>query len=402
MGGGGGGKVYAPPPDYGAMAAASRRASELGHQLGMNQLNFAQQQYNEFAPYLKEIANSQVGMQNEMLAQARDYYDYQKNTFRPVEQSIVDDAMRFSTEAHREEQARYAAADVAKADAAQKASSARAMASMGVNPNSGRFAAINKAGDLAAAAGRAQAMTGAREKAMAMGHAAKMDAAGMGRGLSGASLASYGAAMQAGNSAAGNYTAPGQQYLAAMQGAHGTIMHGQGLNLQGQSAILGAQSSAYGNALGYNRSMAQLGAQSSAGWGQLAGTVIGAVGATAPYWGPLLFASSKSFKNKIGNVDAKKVSKQIEGLQIDRYRYKPGVADEGEHTGPYSEDMEKLGAGAMGGKAIDIISAIGVTMAGVKGLSERLSAIEKGLDAKRPKIANRGRKGVTIEAEEAA
>ena len=65
---------------------------------------------------------------------------------------------------------------------------------MGVNPNSGRFAGMQNATGLQQAAMRANAMTGTRQQAEQMGYARQLDAAGLGRGLAGASLGAYGGA----------------------------------------------------------------------------------------------------------------------------------------------------------------------------------------------------------------
>lgn len=74
-----------------------------------------------------------------------------------------------------------------------------------------------------------------------MGWAKRMDAAGLGRGLAGASTGAYSSANAAGNSAAQNYMAPGNQYMSGMAAGSGTIMQGQGLQMQGLSGILNSQ-----------------------------------------------------------------------------------------------------------------------------------------------------------------
>lgn len=370
--GGGGSKVYAAPPDYSQLAAASEHAAALGYDLGMQQMDLSRQIYEENKPLIQEISNAQIGIMNQALEQGQDYYDYNKETFRPLEKQIVENAQTFSTDAYKEEQARKAAADFAKANTVQKGITQRQMASMGVNPASGRSRASTNANDAMAAAGRAGAMTSARERSEAMGQAMLMDAAGLGRGLQGASQGAYQVAMQAGNSAGTLSMAPGQQYLAGNQMGTNTIMQGQGLAVSGQQSILSGQTSQYNAALGYNMGQDQLGASNAAGIGSAVGTIAGIA---------LMAMSTKKAKNKTGDVDEVSISKQIERTPIQKWRYKPGIEDGGaqERIGPYAEDMDKMGAAAGGGKMIDIISMLGVTMAGVKGVSKRLSAVEKKL-----------------------
>jgi hypothetical protein len=84
-------------------------------------------------------------------------------------------------------------------------------------------------------------MTGTRERAQQTGYARKLDAVGMGRGLSGASTAAYGSAMGAGNSAVGNYGAAGQQYMGGMAQGAGTIGSGLNMQLSGLGNVLNSQ-----------------------------------------------------------------------------------------------------------------------------------------------------------------
>lgn len=235
------GKKSNDAPDYTPLANASTAAAEKMSALGQQQLDFAQQQYKDNNPIMQEIAQKQGLAMDQQLAQGKDYYDYLKNTYRPVEQGIVDDAMAFDTDAYRNQLATRAAADSGIAFNRQRQANERAMASMGVNPNSGRFQGMANQTGLMQAANRAGAMTGARERAQQTGYARKLDAAGLGRGLSGASTAAYGSAVGAGNSAVGNYGAAGQQYLGGMAQGASTIGSGLNMQLSGLGNVLNSQ-----------------------------------------------------------------------------------------------------------------------------------------------------------------
>ena len=235
------GKKSNDAPDYTPLANASAAAADKMSALGQQQLDFAQQQYKDNNPIMQEIAQKQGLAMDQQLAQGKDYYDYLKNTYRPVEQGIVADAMAFDTDAYRNQLATKAAADSGIAFNRQRQANERAMASMGVNPNSGRFQGMAQQSGLMQAANRAGAMTGARERAQQTGYARKLDAAGLGRGLSGASTAAYGSAMGAGNSAVGNYGAAGQQYLGGMAQGAGTIGSGLNMQLSGLGNVLNSQ-----------------------------------------------------------------------------------------------------------------------------------------------------------------
>jgi len=323
-------------------------------QLGQRQLDFSKQQYQDMLPILQEIANDQRQMMKEQMDQARDYYDYSKNTFRPLEEQMVEDARSYNTEAKREELAQQAAADAGQAFEQMKAANARSMASMGVNPNSGRYAGVNAASNLGLASMKANAMTGTRRQAEQLGWAKRLDATGLGRNLAGASSAAYGGALNAGNAAGNNMQQPGSNYLAGMNQGANLIGQGRQLYQGGLGAALNGQANMYNNAMSQGNP-----------WMTLLGAGLGA------------FMSTKKGKVKTGTVNADKLSRSMANIPVDRWRYKPGVGDGGEHIGPYAEDMAKRGAATPDGKMIDVVSALGVNTAAIKGLSQRLAKVER-------------------------
>lgn len=229
-----------PAPDYTPMAAVSKE-----------QLDFARQQYNEMKPIASRIAGAQIAAQEQQMAQAKDYYDYQKNTFRPVEQGLVRQAQEFSTEGYREQMARDAAAAAAQAFGQNQAMTSRAAAARGINMNSGAGLAMQNQNALGLSAARANAMTGARTQAQQMGWARQMDVTGLGRNLAGASTAAYGGATGAGTAGMNTSMAAGNQFQQGLAGAANTMgtmnsgmasMYNAGVNAEGQmyGAVLGA------------------------------------------------------------------------------------------------------------------------------------------------------------------
>ena len=225
-----------PAPDYSGMEA-----------LGREQLQFARDQYADIKPLAQQIAAQQMAAQQQQMNQAQDYYNYQRDTFRPVEQGLVRDAERFSTEGYREQLAGQAAAAAGRAFGVQQEMGQRAMAARGVNPNSGAAMALQAQGNLGLAAQRANAMTGARTQAEQMGFARRMDVTGLGRNLAGASTAAYGGATAAGTSGINTSMAPGSQAMTGMAQSGqtmGNVLSNQvsqfnaGLNAEGQ--VIGA------------------------------------------------------------------------------------------------------------------------------------------------------------------
>jgi hypothetical protein len=251
-----GGKSSPPPPDYSGMEA-----------LGREQLAFSRQQYAEMMPLARQVYGQQMDAQRQQMNQAQNYFDYQQQTFRPVEQGLVRDAERFSTEGYREQMAGQAAAAAGRAFGVQQDMGQRAMASRGVNPNSGAGMALQAQGNLGLAAQRANAMTGARTQAEQTGFARRLDVTGLGRGLAGASTAAYQGATSAGSAGINTAMAPGSQYMQGMAGA------GQTMN-----SVLGSQTSVYNTAQSQADPFASI---IGMGLGAYAGGFGGAMGAKA-------------------------------------------------------------------------------------------------------------------------
>ena len=277
------GKNTVQAPDYAPLAEASAEAARIQAGLGREQLAFARDQYERTAPILESIANQQMQAQAEQMQQARDYYDYQKDVFRPLERSIVQDAQDFNTEAYREQLASQAAADAGRAFGISQQQNQRAMAAMGINPNSGRFAGMQQAAGLQQAATRAAAMTGTRRQAEQMGYARQLDAAGLGRGLAGASLGAYGGATGAGSAAGQSAQSAGQNFMGNMALGANTIATGQKMNLSGLSNILNNQTKTYINTQG-----------------SLLGDIGGALGGAASAY--TAFGSDRKIKENIKEV----------------------------------------------------------------------------------------------------
>jgi len=296
------GSKGAPPPDYQPLADASADAARIQAGLGRDQLAFAREQYDRSAPVLEQIANQQIAAQDEQMSQARDYYNYQKDTYRPLERGLVADAQNFNTEAYQNQVASQAAADAGRAFGIGQQQNQRAMASMGANPNSGRFAGMQNATGLQQAAMRANAMTGARNQAQQMGYARKLDAAGLGRGLAGASAAAYGGASNAGSMAGQNAQSAGQNYMGNMAIGSGTIGAGQQMQIGGLGNLLNNQTSAYVNT---------------------AGSFLGDVGAIAGAGASIYATSDERVKENIVEVAVD----QRTALPLYEFNYKEGFGD---------------------------------------------------------------------------
>lgn len=258
----GGGKGDAPDPNPGMLASAeaAKTAAEAQKEIAKENLEFYKKQYEEFKPIITEVLQGEIKTQQEAMRQAAEYEDYMKGTFRPLEKKLTDEAMQFSTAAEQEKMARAAVGDIGQAFANMRGQAQRQSRASGINPNSGRFAALNQQLNLQEALARAGAATGARESAQDKGRALTYDAAALGRGLPSNVSASFGTGLQAASGARQSAMAPGQimqpgyqgysQQMAGVQQGYGTAggIYGQefGARMQGYNAQQQADAAFWG------------------------------------------------------------------------------------------------------------------------------------------------------------
>lgn len=271
---GGKGSSNIAAPDFSKLEAASNKATETGAALGRDQLAENKRQFEVNMAANQPVLDAQIALMKSAKEQGDEYYSYQKNTFRPIEQSLADEASsgqsRYDTNADVraaiERNASRAAGDVATANANSTEQMNRQLESMGVNPNSGKFAAMRTGVNLNNAATMAAAETNARDQGVANDWNKRMEVTNLGRNLPGATTNSYQVATGAGNSAVAGQNQTAAMYINGISAGNGTIMQGQGLGVQGLSNMLGSQTNAY-------NAQQQANASAQGGIGQLAGMV---------------------------------------------------------------------------------------------------------------------------------
>jgi hypothetical protein len=277
-----------------------------------------------------DVSRGQYAFADEQQARYRD-------RFRPIEDRIAQDAMTWDSEERQQAEAGKAKADVIRNAEQQQAANRRQMASMGVDPRSGRFAGVDRATSLDTALAAAGAENTARDTIRQQGLALRGQAAQVGQsvqqmgaqarsmgmqargaalaantgakaqamqaknlGLAAAGIGNSSASLGIGNQSAGNgnvavsqqgagYTGlglglnAGQAAIGGMGAGNANFFQNNaGMNagfggaMQGyanQGNILNAQ---YGNQLQAWGMQNQANAQSSAGMGSAFGTIVGA------------------------------------------------------------------------------------------------------------------------------
>lgn len=272
FGGKGGGSAPAPDPNIGV--AALKNA-----QLGEDWLKFAGEQFDvgnvrqeELDALSKAVIDQQMRTQDETNAWAREDRTRTKTVFQPLQDEFIKTAREYDTPEKQAQAAAEARADVMKASDMQSQIASRQMASMGINPNSGRFQGMARADNLNTALSAAGAQNAARKQVQDKGLMLKADAINMGSGLPSSTAAAYGIGLNAGNAATGNSA----QANANWRGNAGIMGQGFGGAMQGYANQGNMLNSLYGNQVQAWQAQQQANATSSAGIGSMIGTIAGA------------------------------------------------------------------------------------------------------------------------------
>ncbi len=325
-----------------------------------------------------EVADQQLASSKANDALAADYANYNKTTFRPLEQGIVADAQSYDTPEKRQAAADAAIADTNMAFAKSNDATARTLAANGINPGSTRAMSVMQGQGVDQAIADAGAAYNARKGVESVGHAMQMDAASLGRNLPSAQTAAAQTAIQAGNSSVNNANAP----LNASNQAAST--YGQGMN----TAINANQSAGnlYGQVAGIqNAANAQSGGALGA-LGNVVGQFAGSTAGSAKIAGWL---SDENMKEDITTASPEQALKEVTKTPVSNWKYSPskmaeagipmGPEMEGEHTGPMAQKVNAtMGEEtAPGGKKIDLVSMNGKSMLAIQALDKKVTKLAK-------------------------
>lgn len=159
---------------FGSMPLYMENQANLANQqmgLAQRQGGFMDAQQAAMAKSLG-YADQAMGQANDSRQQAQTAYGDSRaltneynSVYRPANAKLINDAMNFNTAAYREGLAQQAAADAGRAFSTTMNANAQQQRSMGVNPNSRRFQAMQNQNALALAAERSRITTDTRRRA---------------------------------------------------------------------------------------------------------------------------------------------------------------------------------------------------------------------------------------------
>lgn len=324
--------------------------------LAREELAVAKERQAMFDPKFMEILNAQLASQQTSDDRSAKEWAAYEQDFLPAQHRLAETAATYDTAGRRDAAGAEARAGVAREAALAREEQNRSLGRAGISLSSGRALTLDRASRLAESKMAAGAERAARNQVEATGMSLTDNVVKTGRGLASTGLQAAQLALQAGGGATG--TLGGQQgtynaSLAPAMGAFGGALsasnsagalHGQmaGLKLQNRNLNMGMF-----------KELAEMG-------GEVAGM--------------LMFGSSKDVKEPIADVDGKAARSALEGAPVRRWKYKPGHGDGGEHIGRYAEDIP---GGPMGGKAIDVISELGLHHAAISDLSREVRDVKR-------------------------
>lgn len=357
-----GGSAPSPDPNIGK---AALKQAELGEQW----LEFARQQFGEanqrqagLDELNRQVTEQQMGfMQQGADWAARDRARYE-DKFLPMEDRFIDKATQWDSPERQAKLAEESRASVLSQSETMRNANERRMASMGVDPRSGRYSGIDQSQDTATALAAAGAENQARNQVRQQGMAMEADVLNFGRGLP--SQAAGGANLSL---SAGGQALQGNMGVNQMANQNTQIM-GQGFGgaMQGYAGMGQGLSSLYGQQLSGWQTQQQANAANLGG-------VMSGLGTFAGF----AMMSSKEAKKDKKSVPEGKSLEAVKGMPVDYWTYKEGMGDGGSHVGTYAEDFKKQ-TGQGNGKEINVIDAIGVTMGAIKDLDKKVEKMARG------------------------
>lgn len=350
-------------PDTSGINDAARASAELGNKA----FEWFKSEYERTAPdrakaqdEASQVTQAQLASMRQQDELAKDYAEYNKSTFRPLEQKMVADSQAYDTPERRQAAADAAVADVNSQAAQQRQATQMDLARSGVTPDSMQSQALMASGDINAARLAAGAAGAARRNVEATGYARMADAVNLGRNLPSAQATAVQTGVQAGQGA----LAGSQMNLAAGQSGAGLMQTGFNTAMQGQ----GQAGSLFGKAADIDNTTR----------GQNLNFISNIYSSTMK----TLPMSDPEVKSDRKPVSTASMLDAIEKTPVESWKYDPqkGGPDDGgqTHVGPMADRVQATmgDKAAPGGKVVDLISMNGVTMGAVQELAKRVKKLE--------------------------
>lgn len=258
-------------PDYSAIAKSNEETAKIAKEAADNDLAFRKEQYETLLPYIRnqlqtgsDMSRTSIDIARKSSDRADEQWGYYKDVFQPIERQVAKEAMEAGSAEKQEAAAGEARASMESQFAKRREAAQRELMAIGVNPNSGRFAATKQSNDVVEAGITAGAMTGARRQERDRGVALRAGAANFGRNMPNTSAVQTGTALQAGNAGTAQAGAGVNSALAGagyVSGGYGTQIGAAKLNIDSNLGMGSLMNQSYlGQMQAYQSDQAGMGA----------------------------------------------------------------------------------------------------------------------------------------------
>jgi hypothetical protein len=347
-----------PDPNIGKSALLQARTGRQWLNFARDAFQVSTERQQELDALTKRVTNAQLGVMKDQNAFAEQQRERYNTVFKPLENKFINQAENYGSVKHQNEMAAEARADVLTAADSQKETAERQAEAMGLNPNSGRYQALDRSATLDTALAAAGAENTARQQVRDKGLALKADVANMGRGVPAQAASATSLGLSAGQAALAGNQSTNAQYLASTD-IMGSGFKGQMAGYAGEGSTLNQQ---YGLQLDAWKTEQQMAAQNAAGIGSAIGGLAG-----------IIFSDEEMKEDKEEIPDGQALT-ALKNMPVEEWNYKPGVADGGRHVGTYAQDFKRE-TGKGDGHSIPVQDALGITMKAVQDLDNKIDKI---------------------------
>lgn len=363
-----------PDPQIGAAALKSAQLGEDWLSFSKDAFAVSQERQAELDTLTKQLTNQQLEIGQTALDQSKADRARYEQVFRPIEDQYVETAKNYASEDRQSAAAAEAGADVQTAAANARGATERQAEAMGLDPRSGRFAAMQDGVETNTALAEAGAKNNAREQVRAKGLALQEGLVNMGKGLESTSAQQAALALSSGGSAQGlnlNANTANTQSLGIMGSGYNGAQAGYSTQAGILNNLFNAKNTAYQNKVQEQSSL----------WSGI-GSAVG--------MGAGLIFSDEDLKEDKEPIPEGQALEAIENMPVESWSYKDGVADGGEHVGTYAQDWQRE-TGKGDGHTINLQDAVGLTMRAIQDLDAKIDkvagAMGLGMDVDKPASA---------------
>ena len=266
------GKPSTPdPPDYSAIAESTSNAAQLNYDLGKEQLDFYKDQYNYYQPYVTDYLKSTTKTSDESRTRANEYYDYYKDTYKPIETEFAQKALDYDTPVRRDANLGMAMTDVANQYSANRNAALSSLESYGIDPSQTRYGALDLSSRIAEAGAAAAAGTKSTLDTEKIGLGLMGEAINTGRGYAANVSGAYDTATKAGSAG----TTSGTNLYSASGSTMGSPTSYTNAGTSAANASSSALNYGYDNSLSSYKADYQKSSDMWKGIGSLATTALG-------------------------------------------------------------------------------------------------------------------------------